>query len=74
MAKGVSPSGNLEKSKGRHLQLTGLETEVKERRSTEAFRSRQVAINLPKESSEPRSNLVIFSASLTKNPQSGRIA
>ncbi len=74
MAKRVLPSGNLEKPKRRHLQLTGLETEVRERRSTEASRSTQVAINLPKESSEPRSNLVIFSASLTKTPQSGRIA
>ncbi|NCO66681.1 hypothetical protein [Candidatus Aquicultor secundus] len=44
------------------MTLAGLETEAKERRPIEAFRSNQIVINLPEDPSESRGTIVFFSS------------
>jgi len=58
LARNLAP----EEPKERHLTLAGLETEAKERRPIEAFRSNQIVINLPEDPSESRGTIVFFSS------------
>ena len=74
MAKRAALNVKAGEQKGRYLHLAGLETEARERRSTEASRSTQITINLPENPSEAKPGLVIFTAGLNKTPRSGKIA
>lgn len=62
MAEALALDLNSEEPKETHLKLAGLETEARDSRSTEAFQTTQITINLPEDSSEYKSNLVFFSA------------
>ncbi|MCL6471327.1 MAG: hypothetical protein K6T91_00735 [Firmicutes bacterium] len=62
MAEALALNLNSEEPRERHLRLAGPETEAREHRPTEAFRTNQITINLPEDSSELKSNIVFFSA------------
>ncbi|MBE0446567.1 MAG: hypothetical protein IBX64_00385 [Actinobacteria bacterium] len=62
MAEALALDLDSEKQKENHLSLAGPVMEVKERRSTKAFRTNQIIINLSKDPSETRSSVVFLAA------------
>ncbi|HEY3375598.1 MAG TPA: hypothetical protein VGK02_11160 [Candidatus Aquicultor sp.] len=51
-----------EDSRVKLIQVAGLETEAKENRPTEVFRSNYITVNLPEDPSEQRSSIVFHAA------------
>jgi len=62
LAEAIALNFDSEEKKERHLRLAGPAMEAKECRSTEAFRTNQIIINLPENSSETKSNIVLHAA------------